>query len=897
MPNTKFLSLLIDGAQLDLGALKDVGIKVNYVLEEPENFERKQSSSSFGITVPATPANDKIFNTFHNPAVEDLTPGQVYRNNRAAHAYVNGTNAVIIGKALLEESGHTDKPEYYKFNIWGGNGDWALDMQNMTLWDCLGNNTHTFDVPTVEASWAFDGTDEVLDYVYAPVRYRQPFGDHDDTVTIYHLRPSLSIYWMLYRAFKAVGYSIESSFFDTDYFRRLVMPWTWGDFYDIGGSIIESIGFKAVGINPPDPTGQPLPFSGLPAQSDNANWAPFDGLNTFGTNVQRFDGTHAVGAPGVGGPLIVKTLTQDALTGGTNNLYRNFKVPNTLPINGHDPLGLYDFVVGGTYDGGMRYHFLPPAAIAGAIAGTVSLQFDLNLICRTQCTSGQYLDIAIQVDVYDLFGSTSSFYPVPELSFTTSDPAGHKGDSQTPTVIKLTVPGVRPGDYVVARVRYDMSTTVTDAIEINSSAWIADGAGGWLPEPTYTSLQMTGMYVDLGGEVDFKLYDAFKKYKLLEFIGGVIDMFDLELQTDNLTRTVCIEPMFSAKLNSTTDAEGYFQTDRIFDWTKKQDLSKMNTIRLFSGHEQQLDFTFKQDGADGGQNLWAARYKGVYLNGIMGGKTMMVGKTNNAVGVLAGVPGSSRYLFPDRFLQGNRQKVNRFFSATMHCMYPQWKGINGLDTQLVAIIPENINDTSASAVTQVFEPKIAYYKGLMSNLGGQYARIGGWRWLGDPLNPNATVAINTFPFMFAVNYVLDAAGNDGSEDPVLTYCDQKINGNIVDGLMKKFYLKRMAMMRNGQLYNPWVRLSLNDISNWKHRECIFLKQSMYALIGIDGYQPLRDESSQCTMWRVVPPIQADVDNCFPSATSVDTGTSLLSANDLRYAPMMCLQNDIPQILA
>ena len=322
----------------------------------------------------------------------------------------------------------------------------------------------------------------------------------------------------------------------------------------------------------------------------------------------------------------------------------------------------------------------------------------------------------------------------------------------------------------------------------------------------------------------------------------------------------------------------------------KQDVGKENVVNLFSDLERQQDFQFKQDGSDGGQNIYAARYKGIYLNNTI---TNRINNTNIENGIIAGMPGAARYMFPERFRKGNRQMINRFFSATMHYNHMAWKSISGVAPQLIAIIPENINDSSASAVSATFEPKIAFYKGVVAK-----ADYGGWRWIGDPNGGGFGVPTYAYPaseafdlpFMFSVNY-----GHLGEQDPVLSYCPQRINTNDVPGLMQTYFLKRLAIMRHGKQYRPWTRLGVSDFTDWLHRNVLILGNGLYYLMEIGGFNPLSDNAAQCTMWKVAYPDADDLANCYPSTASMN-GDASLGQFDLRYAPLLLYPTDIPQVL-
>lgn len=928
MPSTGYLQLNINNQDVDLGDISQLGVKINYTLEYPESWQNKQSSDVQNVSIPATKQNDQVFNTFHDISIEDLTPGQIYRNLMPFYLQSNGV-VVLRGKARLNSATYKEKPEAYNIGLEGGNGDWLLSGQNLTLWDCVSDTPHTFDVETIENSWkpaTFGGydSDEDHDYVYAPVRYRQPFQytdtsgsqkGNDDTVSIYMLRPSISKYWLIIRAFRAMGYTVNSNFFNTQYFRRQVMPWTWGDFFDISNQVTAGLSFKAVGASPANPpggyvewaTGFPIYFggggSGEPTLDvDCSGWLP------WGPTVPPATG----GVPGATG--YVQSLIE---TNGGTNLYHNFRLNNTLPPDGFDNFGLYSF---DESTGTMQYNLNIPAALVSLIGSNITMVFQLNLFAQTKINpGGNHTKIIIEISKNGVFVADEEFTELTAVS------GVDKEFLLFPVAHNFTVSGLNNGDVVTFRLKYDIDTdggaipsgaiiilsslrenvnpVVTGAsnwqYDKNTNRWdnILGGISAPVWQPMFSSLTMTGIQIELGGSVNFKYYDNFRNHKFFDFLSGIVDEFDLEIQTNPLTKTVTIEPFAAVTLpdydpsgvyTGDINLQGYFDTTKVVDWTEKQDLNKTNEVKLFADSERQIDFVMKQDGSDGGQNIYAARYKGIYLNNVKR-NTITNQQINN--GIIAGVPGSSRYMLPNRFAKGNKQHSNRFFSPTLHYKHEPWANLTGTGSpapQLICIMPENINDSSANAITQTFEPKSAFWAGLKDP-----ASYGRWRWIGDPASPYdpATAVSFPLPFMFSVNY-----GFGGGTDPVLTYCDQNIGGDVIPGLMRKFFLRRMAVMRNGQLLNAHFRLNLDDICRFEHQECISIKgKGLFALINIENYNPLSDESCMCTMWKLVSAEETDIENSFPSADSVENSPASLPRYDLRYAPLMLYYSDIPQV--
>lgn len=1011
MPNTTYIELKINNQIADIGDVDELGITMTEMLSDPEEWESKQGSDDLELTLPSTDNNDKIFNTFYNPQIEDTsaregsissltitTPGFSYAIGN--QLYINGgiplaifvvdtisggggiltghiifggagfavgsltftttitgvgtsctvtidsieniqksfrnlmfftlsVNSVIImkGKLQLENAIITDKPQGYEVSLISGNGDWIIDMQNVTLWDCLNTTPHTFDVSTIETSWksiGFGGydSDEFHDFVYAPIRYRQPFGNSDDTVNIYHLRPSISIYWIIIRAFRLFGYSVNSDFFSSSYFRRLVLPWVWGDFYDINSQLTDGLAFKVVGdindvfINEPPPT---TGFSGVKFWTGSTS-----GTTSPSPNGSSWWDISVSSGLTPGGGTILPTGGEYIFTGNIH-ADNHFRMNDVIPPNGFDNFGLFSF---DDTTGIMRWDYNPPSSISNFFGTNITANFELSLLLvMTEHVGGNAMT-ALEIKHY---------FPTRGLPTTTNNysimPSGgcivgatHYPDASgypiTPTIYKFSVSGIWQGDYLEFRIRAleDGGGTGGAVFFISQAGFLnvnpsSLGANPWQWNPTterweningtetdniwqreFSYLKMTGLQLELGNQVHFQWYDAFRNYMFFDMLRGLIEMFDLEIKTNPIDKTVTIEPFSDTKVSiydqfgTITGIQaivGFCQTQRILDYSNKLDISQKSYLNLFKNYERQIDFSLKQDGSDGGQNIFSARNKGTYLNNVI---KPILNNTSIENGIIASIPGASRFMLCNRFSKGNKQKTNSFFSATMHYKHESWKGLDASPSspapQLITIFPENINDSSASAVTQIFEPKIAFYRGLSDP-----ASWGHWRWVGDPLSPYTEPTSITFPlpFLFSVSYMFE-----GELDPVLTYSDQLINGNVVNGLMKKYFLSRLAIMNNGQLYKPYLRLNLNDITNWNHRECIIINGSLYAFLGFENYKPLSDESCVCTLWKFVRPIQSDVDSCYPSNDSILNNPASLVQYDLKYNQLLLFSTDIPQ---
>ena len=288
-------------------------------------------------------------------------------------------------------------------------------------------------------------------------------------------------------------------------------------------------------------------------------------------------------------------------------------------------------------------------------------------------------------------------------------------------------------------------------------------------------------------------------------------------------------------------------------------------VEIFDDSSRELVFQFKDDGNDGALKVVQDRYKIVL--------------------------GSAKYVFDERFKEEKKKIENRFYSATMHYFVDEFKDITGKAPQMICLVPENISNTSSTESGNTFNPKSAYYKGLVTGAGG-------WKFDGETKTE--------YPFAFAVNY-----NNGGENDPVISYSDEKIgepNAEVVgEGLLKKFYWQRLAIMNNGQWYTCRFNLNNTDITNWYHRERIIVDSEKWEIITIKGYNPAADSATQVVMRKWAPITKREDENTYPSKQSilknaVEVKVAPFVANeyaidkvfDTQYNRLVCLYKDIPR---
>lgn len=767
MASNRYISFELEGMKLDLDPEGQVP-QVDYALEDEDNFEQKKGAESFNLTFPPTPNNQAVFNSLQNPSVLDATADELYSRPRAAKYIANG-HEILSGKFFFERTVmRGDQILRFEGKLYGLNGDWVIDLKEKTLYDFLNPGTHYFNLDSIVGSWVFDGRNEGLDYVYAPVRYQKRFGEYpaateedpapkpaDDNVLKSDMKPALSVYWILYRAFKSLGYRISSPFMDSDYFRRLTMPWTWGGFDYLDDSRWEPLKFLA----------------NMPAHLRvDGDYGGYPNLNVLDNNPGAYDNSD--------------TYTWHGPAASIPNLMV-WKYPATLNL------------------------------------GKLRANFSTQLFIDYRYTQNSSGEVKVQ------WFKNGSMVIENEVSAHDAPTIGTRQGVDTPE--DFFEVDIEPGDWIGCRVYLHLFESGTGIARVNLQ----------VQQFTLNFMRLTE-----GSVINFQNYPKFKNYKVLDLLRGIVDTFNLQVNTNPITKEVFIIPTHGYKLDG-ADQEGYYNRKQL-DFSQRRDYLQEDQLELFSDYDREFVLKWKDDGQDGGLKKVQDRNQTVI--------------------------GTAKYVLPERFKTGKRELENRFFSPTMHCEFDQFKYITGVAPQLITILPENIANTSSAVSENTFQPKLAWYKGRIPG-------VGGWKFNG--------VVYSDLPYLFSVNYK-----PGGHLDPVLSYADQKINDQVGQGLLKKFFWQRLAIFRNGRRWSPvYLRLNNNDVTNYLHRESIVLNGMECLLTSIKGYDPIAQESAPCTMWVFAPVNQRDLENTYPSIESIQNSTTSNSF-DVKYWPHKLLYTDI-----
>ena len=239
--------IFVEGFELDL--TEDIACEISYVIDDVKDFGSKNTSYSKTIVIQGSQRNNKIFNHISELgrfiAIESfntLSPN-VNENYTAA----NGSNCVILvdniqifkGKLRVMEIVKYANHVEYECAVFGELGGFYYELSKGVTDDITNTNSgtklleqlyledldHDWTYANITASWTNRGTNPGVGYFYPLIDYGKVAENanrnhyHDQA-----LRPAVYVKEYIERIFALSGYTYECDFFDTAFFKRLIVP-------------------------------------------------------------------------------------------------------------------------------------------------------------------------------------------------------------------------------------------------------------------------------------------------------------------------------------------------------------------------------------------------------------------------------------------------------------------------------------------------------------------------------------------------------------------------------------------------------------------------------------------------------------------------------------------------
>lgn len=228
MNNYKIIAYKNGGVELD--TIGDQDISLNYQIDDILDVSKRNTAFSKTIKLPGTPVNNKFFKQ-----IFDVNIDSIYFNpvKRIPVVIRIGTNDVMQGFMQLMNVILNNGQITYEISIAGSLKNILSTISDYYLSALdLSDYNHTRNQSNIVSSWdynvykqgtltSFGGPGE--GYVYPYIINGNSTGIWNQ-IYVYDMFPAIYIKTIIDRIFKFAGYTYTSKFFESDYFKMLVMP-------------------------------------------------------------------------------------------------------------------------------------------------------------------------------------------------------------------------------------------------------------------------------------------------------------------------------------------------------------------------------------------------------------------------------------------------------------------------------------------------------------------------------------------------------------------------------------------------------------------------------------------------------------------------------------------------
>ncbi len=839
---------------LDITSSDDFPLSLNYQNFDVRDFNSRNGSFSKTFKVPATRNNNRLFNHIYKDGhalVKDAIkqiPSTIYSDNIP----------IIVGKLRVTQMIKDTSIQEYECIFLGDNMDWANSIKNkelkeLTFSDSQGytfENPHGFDgnSPNQNAHSYQDFSSTIDKLVYPLLSVGE--GDSiKNQVVESDFVPCVYVKNVWDKIFQAQGYSVTSTFCDSDFFKSLVMPLIFEKNAEVFNDKFGKI-YRNTDEN-------------LTDEVAGNSFSDGDGTVTL---------NRAVGNPSVnidGDPVSYDhdgdgSQNDGNTTGGVFYVFGGDEFTDDAPSD-----GAFNNVADG--NSGLKSLLVKNAE------GESNLDFDVsvNVFNNSSFSAGSDPNMDIYVQAY-----------ISKISDTDDDDLSQLRDSDNivyESSLRYITIHKNDSPASIDLGSFSESLTVDDAVGTKYVFYVRfylqDYAGetfsvfGGDDNGDVGIKYKLGSYIEISDSDEIEIGTQIPRINTLlpnakqsEFVSGIAQMFNLQFETDSIAKQIKIEP-YDHFYGSFTNA---------IDWTDKIDYSKNITEEFLYDIKSKIVLKYK----DASNDAFLERYN--KKNFIDWGSYEEVDES-------------------ERFLEGEYVIENKYFSPTFN--YHEIKYIDETTLNLatgVAATEDNYNAASA-----ILAPLIPIYHKEFSDLSTKEDRgekdfdIGARILLLPPANGANIQYDSDITIMFGSEFALptsysyaplpnndmDAESNNNPRftrgnfinidnfiwngstlefaqlnngyenvDLNLSFADVKydvpeayVTGGLktIKGLYHHYYEKMFKQLKQKpRIKKIYLNLKDKDVSSLDFKKLIFLDGNYYRLNKIVDYKPHIKDSTK-----------------------------------------------------
>jgi hypothetical protein len=246
---------IIQAGDIQLDTYDDDSILLNYSIVDITDIASRNTSFSKELTIPGTPKNNDFFERIFDVNV-DLSITS-YNPKRAIPAQIIiGTRTVFQGNLQLVSITKNQQMVEYNIILTGilknllyNFGDYSLQQLDLSEYNHQRNKT------TIQDSWnyvikkntaTYDAVNPGEGYVYPQIVYGNS-QDISNVSYVYDNYPAVYVKTIMDKLFDFGGYTYTSDFFNSEYFRKLIVPFI-NDNFQLNETEISGL-TNTIGVN------------------------------------------------------------------------------------------------------------------------------------------------------------------------------------------------------------------------------------------------------------------------------------------------------------------------------------------------------------------------------------------------------------------------------------------------------------------------------------------------------------------------------------------------------------------------------------------------------------------------------------------------------------------------
>lgn len=216
----KSAKYFIDEQEIELADPENLRLTISYAIQDINNLGKNTGSVSKTSSISGTASNKNALGFPEDIGSLDALDQTVQKEARWEVDGIDIIKGVVkLTEVIRNIAGNITE---YKIVTIGNNGTWVNQLLGLDLRDIdFSDQNHIYDKATIDTSETIAPDRH---YVYPLINY----GEFQDLgkVVIEDRFPALNVHEIITRIFKGIKFTINSDFFNSDFFKRLYVPFT-----------------------------------------------------------------------------------------------------------------------------------------------------------------------------------------------------------------------------------------------------------------------------------------------------------------------------------------------------------------------------------------------------------------------------------------------------------------------------------------------------------------------------------------------------------------------------------------------------------------------------------------------------------------------------------------------